>query len=207
MIKTLEVGQMRSNCYLFWKDPENAIIIDPGDDADYIIQNIRELELTPSAVIATHGHFDHIMAALELKLAYKIPFYIHEKDEFLLTRMEKSAKLFVGFDPGPAPEADIYLKNDSILEIPASAGRGNCQLKIIPAPGHTPGSVCLYDKPNLFVGDLLFADGATGRADFVYSDKEKLKKSIKKISRLPKETIIYPGHGESFILKNYFTHQ
>jgi glyoxylase-like metal-dependent hydrolase (beta-lactamase superfamily II) len=219
--KRLVVGAMQSNCYLVWDSQKNAIIIDPGDDADYIMQNIRDLEIVPKALVATHGHFDHLMATLELKLAYNIPFYIHKKDDFLLERMDKTAMHFLNFDPGPPPEVDVYLKNNSILKFPAYANRNNGEtspplsLKIIHTPGHTPGSVCIHinshshprdvkgshlgSKGLVFCGDLIFVDGV-GRTDFSYSNKKGLLKSIKKIMKLPKDTIIYPGHGEELSL-------
>lgn len=200
MTTRLPVGQMQSNCYLFWDEKTlETIIIDPGDTADFIIGKIQELELVPLAIIATHGHFDHVMAVLELKLAYNIPFYMHKEDEFLLDRMRDSAKHFVNFDPGPAPEVDIYLKDNSKLKI------ANCELVIVHTPGHTPGSVCLYSKKEntVFVGDLIFADGSTGRADFAYSDKAQMARSVEKVKKLPSGTIVYPGHGGEFVLGNY----
>ncbi|OGM33042.1 hypothetical protein A2803_02910 [Candidatus Woesebacteria bacterium RIFCSPHIGHO2_01_FULL_44_21] len=194
-IKKLIVGSMRSNCYIV-SDQSEALIIDPGDDADYIIRTIEEQELTPKAIIATHGHFDHVLAALELKLAYAIPFYMHKADEFLLKRMASSARHFINYDPGPPPEVDIYLKDNSILKI------NNFKFKIISSPGHTPGSVCLYFKKEkaLFVGDLIFADGTFGRTDHIYSNKEELARSVAKIMKFPRNTIVYPGHGEEFTL-------
>lgn len=201
-IKCLSLGTMKSNCYLVWGNGD-AVVIDPGDDAEFIISTLNELELTPKAIIATHGHFDHVMAVLELKLAYKISFYMHEKDSFLLKRMRESAKHFMGFDPGPAPKIDVYLKDNSKLKIE------NCELKIVSTPGHTPGSVSLYSKANnaLFVGDLIFADGLTGRVDFSYSNKTRLEKSIEKIMKLPENTIVYPGHGDKFTLRKKMLQQ
>jgi len=198
-VKQLTVGKMQTNCYLVWGETRESIIIDPGEDAEYIIQSILDLSLTPKAILATHGHFDHLMAVLELKLAFSIPFYIHKKDAFLLSRMRSSAKHFLDFDPGPAPKADFYLKEKSILQI------SNLQIETIGTPGHTPGSVSFYlhsrSADSIFVGDLLFSDASTGRTDFLYSDKNKLNKSICKILKFSPETTIYPGHGNQFQLK------
>jgi glyoxylase-like metal-dependent hydrolase (beta-lactamase superfamily II) len=196
-IKSLSLGALEANCYLVWDTERNAVIIDPGDEADFIIQTLESLDLSPQAIIATHGHFDHVMAALELKLAYKIPFYMHRADEFLLDRMPGTAMHFINFDPGPPPDVDIYLNDKSKLKILS------CELKIIHTPGHTPGSVSIYIKETkaVFVGDLVFSDNLRGRTDFSYSDKGKLVDSIELIRKLPKETIIYPGHGESFTLR------
>ena len=190
-IKTLPVGQLKANCYLVWDETNEALIIDPGDDADFIIKNILDEELTPRLIVATHGHFDHIMAALELQLAFKIPFFMHEKDLFLLDRMDSSAKYFTGFDPGPSPDVDKFLKDKAEIKV------GNMEFKIIYTPGHTPGCVSIYCKAKgaVFVGDLIFADKSVGRTDFKYSSAVELSKSIRTISKLPKGTTVYPGHG------------
>lgn len=192
IIKTLEVGSLKSNCYLAIDEiSRDCIIIDPGDDGDYIQRIISDLDANPISIIATHGHFDHVLACFELQIAYDIPFLIHKEDEFLLKRMQSSAKHFTGVDPGPLPKVSKYLTPGDSLKI------GNHKLKIISTPGHTPGSVCLYCKEAkvLFVGDLVFADGYVGRTDFKYSEKDELQKSVAKISKYPKDTTIYPGHG------------
>jgi glyoxylase-like metal-dependent hydrolase (beta-lactamase superfamily II) len=195
-VKALTVGQMQENCYLLWDEHRNTIIIDPGDDAEYIIQTILDNELIPRTILATHGHVDHTMAALELKLAFQIPFYMSIKDEFLLSRMTETAKHFLNFDPGPPPEVDVYLKNKSEIKV------GEISLDVISTPGHTPGSVCFFEREEniVFVGDLMFADGSFGEQNRKYSDPIEHSKSVAVIEKLPKNTIVYPGHGESFVL-------
>ncbi len=178
-VETLVVGQMATNCYIVI-DKNKSIIIDPGDDAEYIISH---LTTKPTMIVATHGHFDHIMAAYALQLAYNIPFYIHDDDIFLLSRMQSSAKHFLGIqeiDPPPVPSKI-----------------GN--LPFIHTPGHTPGSICLQFNDILVVGDTMFANGV-GRTDFSYSDRQKLTVSLKKIMSFPKDTRILPGHGKEFSL-------
>lgn len=175
-METLVVGQMATNCYIV-----GDIIIDPGDDAEYIMSR---LDAKPRMIVATHGHFDHIMAAFALQRAYNIPFYIHKDDEFLLKNMRSSAKHFLGLpdvDPPPVP----------------SRLQG---ISFIHTPGHTPGSICLKFGDELFVGDTLFAGGGIGRTDFSYSNKKDLEKSIHTILSFPKETKLFPGHGESFTI-------
>lgn len=198
-IITLVVGQMQENCYLVYdSDSPETIIIDPGDDADYIERIIADNKLLPQIIIATHGHFDHLMAVTELKLAYNIPFKIHKNDEFLVKNMRESAKHFLGIVTDPPPIIDEFLNPKSHIKI------GNHQLEIIEAPGHTPGSCCFYLKKEniLFTGDLLFADGGVGRTDFSYSNSELLTDSLKKIFKLPPKTQIYPGHGRNSTLKS-----
>lgn len=199
-IITLPVGQMKANCYLLADTKSHeTVIVDPGDDAQYIERIISDWQLRPVKILATHGHVDHVMAAWELSLAYKIPFFINTKDEFLIKNMSSSAKHWLGFDPGPPPVISKTLKNGEKLRI------GESILEIIETPGHTPGSVCLYCQKEkiILVGDLIFAEGGVGRTDFSYSNKEDLEKSIGKILRLPGKTVFYPGHGENDTLENY----
>lgn len=190
---TFPVGQLQSNCYIYQISEKEAVVIDPGDDDQYIISKLLQNELTPVAILATHGHYDHIMAAFSLQTTYSCPFYIHKNDDFLLTRMRETAIHFGEVDPGPAAIVRKYLKNESFLRVE------NCELKIISTPGHTPGSVSYYDEKNnvIFVGDLLFADGSIGEVTHKYSDRTQIRESIKKLLRLPKDTVVYPGHGES----------
>lgn len=175
-IITLPVGQMAANCYIV-----GNVIIDPGDDAEYIMSHCRE---HPTLIIATHGHFDHIMAAFAIQKTYNIPVYLHANDIFLVKRMRESAKHFLGITTDPPPDitpmtSDVY------------AG-----FRVFHTPGHTPGSICLVGEGMIFTGDTIFADGAVGRTDHSYSSPDDLHTSITTILELPADTIIYPGHGE-----------
>lgn len=189
-VERLEVGQMAANCYICVKG-DSALIIDPGDDADYIERRISDLEVTPVAIVATHGHFDHVMAALELKLAYNIPFIMSSEDKFLTYRMESTAEHFTKVKSLPAPEIDVDLK-------PGPFSIGAFDFEVIHTPGHTPGSMSLYFEKHssLFVGDVIFADGYVGRTDFKYARPLALQDSIAKIMELPDETVVYSGHGK-----------
>jgi len=191
-IEKLIVGQLQTNCYLVWdKKTREGIIIDPGDDAEYIISRIKDLEIKPQMILATHGHFDHVLAVFELKLAFKIPFLIHHHDLFLLKRADKTADWFAGIKDGFVPSADGFLKESEKI----SFGQ-NSQLKVIETPGHSPGGVAFFSRGVLFSGDTLFKQGV-GRTDFSYCSQSDLINSIKnKLFKLPNETIVYPGHGE-----------
>lgn len=192
-VRTLAVGQLSTNCYLVLDDKTRlGLIVDPGDDADYIQRIIADEDMKPTQIIATHGHFDHILAATELRLAYKIPFLMNKNDEFMLKHMSKSAQYFCGISSDPSPEIDHYLDKNETVEI------GNWSLDILTTSGHTPGSISIYSQEHsfIFVGDTLFAGGGVGRTDFFYSKRKDLEKSIKKLLTLPADTIIYSGHGE-----------
>jgi len=190
-IKKLIVGTLRTNCYVVSDTrSKEALIVDPGDDAEYIKRYISDKKLKPAFVVATHGHFDHVLSALDIKLAYNIPFLMHKKDEFLLKNMMSSAKYFTGIKSDPPAEVNIYLKDNDVVKI------RNIKFKVIHTPGHTPGSISLYNKNHkvCFSGDLVFERGF-GRCDFSYSDSTILRKSVEKIQSLPINTILYSGHG------------
>ena len=194
LVETLVVGQLKTNCYLFFdQSSRECFIIDPGDDGEFIFNKIRDLDLKPKAILATHGHFDHVLAVTELKLAFNIPFYLDAKDAKILERTQKTAKYFTGVEPDPPAKVDKFLKDGQVLKL------GNLSLKVMETPGHTQGSVCFYSQSKniIFVGDLIFAGGGYGRTDLKGGDFEKLQKSIKRILSLPSETIIYSGHGET----------
>lgn len=170
-METLVVGQMQTNCYIV-----DDMIVDPGDDAEYIISHLTQ---KPSMIVATHGHFDHIMAARALQLAYNIPFYMHPDDNFLLSCMRSSAQHFLGLKEIDPPPVATPIQN----------------VQFFHTPGHTPGSICLKFGDVLIVGDTIFADGGVGRTDHSYSSPEKLKESLAHILSLPPKTRILPGHG------------
>ncbi len=195
-IVRLAVGQLQTDCYLaFCPKTREAVIIDPGDDGDFIGRRIGDLAIRPKLILVTHGHFDHVLAATELKLAFGIPFAIHPKDLFLLKRLRQTAEHFLGYDACPeeikGPEVDRFLKEGDVV------GFGRERLRVIETPGHTPGSVCFYSSGDevLFSGDILFYRGI-GRTDFSYASPEDLSESLRKLFVLPGETIVYPGHGQ-----------
>lgn len=189
-IETLVLGQLATNCYLVYDEKtREAVIIDPADEGTFIIQRILDLKLKPKLIVATHGHFDHVLAATELKLAFNIPFWLSEADLFLLKRVQKTTQHFANFHTDPPPPVDKFLKERD--EIPVDKER----LKVIETPGHTPGSISLYTPGILFSGDTLFSSGV-GRTDFAYGSQKNLLTSIKeKLFKLPSQTEVYPGHG------------
>jgi len=189
-IISLKVGEMGNNCYLI-SDEEtgDTLVIDPGEEGDFISTSILENKLTPIGIVLTHGHYDHCLAVLELKLNFDIPIYLHQKDLFLYQKAHLSGKHFSGISSPKLPPVDFYLEDSDKVSF------GSSFLKVIHTPGHTPGSVCLYSAPHLFTGDTLFAEGV-GRTDLPYSSSKDLRQSLAKISRFPENTFIYPGHEE-----------
>ena len=185
---------MGTNCYIV-SDPDSGegIVIDPGDDPEYISDTLLRLKINPTRIVATHGHFDHIMGVFALKLGFTIPFYIHDLDAFLVSRMAETAKHFLELpvvDPAPTIDGSVH-EGDIILV-------GGTPITVLHFPGHTPGSIGLYDKAGgmLLCGDTIFGGGGVGRTDHTYSSKTELRTSLGKILRLPETTILLSGHGE-----------
>ena len=202
-IRRLVVGQLATNCYLAVCSKTNkGIIIDPGDSASFISEKILELKIKPKFIVLTHGHFDHLIAAEELRLNFKIPILIHKEDLFLAKKAYQSANYFLGTNVETQDFASLLVpKKVNFVKAGQKIKFGQEELEVIHTPGHTPGSISLYSgKRNiLFSGDLVFENGV-GRTDFSYSSGEELQKSLKKIFSLPAKTLVYPGHGEKFTL-------
>jgi len=179
----------------------------------FLLEEITRRNLKLVGLLATHGHFDHIMAVGEIQLTYpEIPLYINLKDEFLLDRLQETAEYFLGHKIAIIKPKKISAVPENELKIfrlaEASAKRANFKIKIILSPGHTPGSVCFYfaDDKILFSGDLIFKDGI-GRYDFSYSNKKQLFDSINLITKtIPEDVIIYSGHGEKTTIKTFKTY-
>jgi glyoxylase-like metal-dependent hydrolase (beta-lactamase superfamily II) len=181
------VGSMKTNCYfLIDKKSKKAMIIDPGDDADYLQRLILDNRLNPEAILATHGHFDHLLAAAELKINLGIPLMMSKKDEFLLKKLLRYSVL--------VPKIDKDLKDSDEIDL------GATKVKVIESAGHTPGCLSFYCEKSIFVGDTFFADGSVGRVDFDYSSVDSLERSVERLKTKARNSNIYPGHGPAFRL-------
>ncbi len=184
------LGQLSTNCYLLVKEGK-CIIIDPADEASFLLEKIERQKLKLLALFATHGHFDHLMAAGDIQLSTLVPLYIFEQDVFLLKRINQTAKHFLGYNPHVLlPQKIKYFK-------PGKSNLENFNFHVFHTPGHTPGGACFYFEKEkiIFTGDTVFKN-AVGRYDFSYCNKNDLKASVEQILSLPEETLIYPGHAE-----------
>ena len=179
-----------SNCWLFAREGnKDALVVDPGFHADRIRAKLREAGKRPVAVLATHGHFDHIAAAGDL-CRDEIPLYIHEGDIPLLANADVQATVFGLPAPSSRP-GDVRTVGDG--EVLRLAG---IELQVIHTPGHTPGSICLRAPDLIFTGDLVFR-GTIGRYDFPHSSAAQMFASLRRFMELPDELAAYPGHGEA----------
>jgi glyoxylase-like metal-dependent hydrolase (beta-lactamase superfamily II) len=195
-LQILPVGPMQAVCYLVSdKATDDLMVIDPGGDADLILESIRMMNAEPLYLVNTHGHGDHIAANAELKREYPdAQLCIHASDAGMLLAPEKNLSAFFG-GPILSPPADRLLKEGDDLVL------GECAFRVIHLPGHTPGGIALYWPGTdsvagmIFTGDALFA-GGVGRTDFPDGDDRSLLSGIReKVLTLPDDTLVLPGHG------------
>lgn len=205
-VKKVVVGIFEANCYILWdeKDKE-AIIVDPGEEGERIIEIIRKDWLKIKSIVNTHTHIDHIGANDFLVERTGAPLLVHSADVSLLQNAELNLSALTGKDRSFSLPARVLEEGDEIRV-------GNFSLRVLHTPGHTPGSICLYGDNKLFSGDTLFA-GGIGRTDLAGGNAKELQKSIKeKILTLPDEVVVYPGHGPSTVVDkerrcNFFINQ
>lgn len=185
-VKTVVLSALCTNCYVVGDDDEVIIIDTPSTDGLPQINSLVDGR-NVSAIVCTHGHYDHIAGSDVVRKRYKAPLLIHKDDEDALTDGDKSLSSQFGLISNFGPASNTLTDGDEIKA-------GKFSFKVIHTPGHTPGSICLYTDGHLFCGDTIFNFGV-GRTDFQGGDSDKLRNSIKnKIFTLPDETIIYPGH-------------
>ncbi|MFZ5907491.1 MAG: MBL fold metallo-hydrolase [Nitrospirota bacterium] len=183
------VGPLENNCYILGDESSHeALLIDPGDEPDRILDFIQEKALTLKYIVCTHAHFDHVGAIPEIKEAVRMAkIVIHEKEVEIYTHIEKQGMMWgVALEPLPPP--DILVREGSVLAI------GNLKFEVIHTPGHTPGGICLYGEGLLITGDTLFA-GSVGRTDLPGGNFEALRRSFSRLMAMPETTKVLPGHG------------
>jgi hydroxyacylglutathione hydrolase len=196
LIAGFPAGSFAANCYLLATAPgTECLIIDPGQDAEPGINEVVERHrLRPVAVLATHGHLDHIWSVAPVCGARGIPAYIHPDDRVLLTDPAR------GFSLGAGRQLFgglTFTEPDDVRELTdgLTLDLAGISLVVDHAPGHTPGSVTFRLPDTLFTGDLLFA-GSIGRTDLPGGDYETILASLTRVCLpLPDETVVLAGHG------------
>jgi glyoxylase-like metal-dependent hydrolase (beta-lactamase superfamily II) len=187
-IHTLVVGQLQTNCYIL-KSGTEATIVDPGDEPERILKFIKDINATPTRIVATHTHFDHVLAVDGVRKATKAPFLIHSDDLPMLQSMQSRVRQFMGFEVPPPPKVDGYLKDGDSLKL------GGETIRVLHTPGHSPGSISLSGNGYVLTGDALF-NQSIGRTDLPGGDLKTLVRSIKEqLFKLGDDTTVYPGHG------------
>jgi len=193
MLHILSVGPMEANCYILGcGKTHSAMVIDPGSEAERILDVIKKHQLHPELIVNTHAHVDHIAANPELKEKTSALLCIHKADADMLVNPQRNLSFFIG-EVVSSPAPDRLLEDGDILQA------GTISLKVIHTPGHSPGSISLLGDKCIFTGDLLFA-GGIGRYDFPGSSYEMLMNSLQKIMQLDGDLLVYPGHGHATII-------
>ncbi|MBI4697539.1 MAG: MBL fold metallo-hydrolase [Nitrospirae bacterium] len=190
IIKQLVVGPLEENCYIVGDEKtKEALVIDPGDEPDRIIDVIKDNGLKVKTIIFTHAHFDHVGAVGDIKKETGAKVFIH-KEETELYNGAKDQAAFWGYDLDDLPEPDGFLNEGDTVRA------GGLEFKVLHTPGHSPGGICIYGSGVVFTGDTIF-QGSVGRTDFYGGDVNKIKASFKRLLDLPDDTAVYSGHGPS----------
>jgi glyoxylase-like metal-dependent hydrolase (beta-lactamase superfamily II) len=190
IVKQLPVGPIQANCYLVGcEETKHGVVIDPGEEAERILAEIKNAGLTIKYVLNTHAHFDHILANGPLVEATGAPLALHPLDLPLLKA--GGGAVFFGLEASVGPEPDLELAEGDTISF------GTHTFEVLFTPGHSPGHVSFYEAKAgiIFDGDVLFA-GGIGRTDLPSGNYETLIASInEKLMVLPDETVVCSGHG------------
>ena len=183
LVKTLPVGQLETNCYIVSnEDTLECVVVDPGDEANTILNYIEDNKLKCVAILLTHGHFDHVGAVDAVAEETGATVYMHELDD-----AKNSSKYMMRYY---LPESGKYLKDGDELQL------AGLTFHIMATPGHTLGGVTIRCEDALFTGDTLFK-GSCGRTDLPGGDLETLMASLRRLDALEEDYTMYPGHSAS----------
>ncbi|XOB98363.1 MBL fold metallo-hydrolase [Deinococcota bacterium DY0809b] len=192
-IETRAFGPLQANAYLVWDDPERAVLVDPGDEPERVLHWVRDCGVALEAVLLTHAHFDHVGAVRAVVEAYDLPVRLHPAARPVYERAASAAMRWGLFLDPPPTEPLVDLAEGSL-----DLGPG---FRVWHLPGHCPGHVAFYqpEAEAVFSGDLLFA-GGVGRWDLPGADLDDLRRSIRRLFKLPEATRVHPGHGPATTL-------
>ena len=193
-IRSIRCNLLQERCYVAWQEAGRCVLVDPGcygaDELEPLEDLLAQEQLTPEAILLTHGHFDHIFGVKPLQDRFGgIPVYLHPADEVVLDGSADMADRLALTPP------ETGFKWTPLQEGPLSVA--GIDFEVIHTPGHTPGGVCFFERKAgvLFTGDTLFA-GSIGRTDFPYSEyDDEIRSIMEKIILLDPDTRIFPGHG------------
>src|SRR5581483_7787719 len=181
ILQLMQVGPLGVNCYIVGDDKtREVIVIDPGGHARQIVETLETLAARVRGIVLTHAHFDHVMGVEALKRATGAPLMVGAKEQPVFESVERQGEQF-GLAVPRLPDPERWLQEGDIVQA------GELQLTVYEVPGHSPGSIALYDAADgvVFVGDVLMR-GTIGRSDFPGGSMEQLLRSIRsKLYALP----------------------
>ena len=194
-IDVFAVGPIQANCVLLGDaEAGELVIIDPGEEAERIVDRVRATGLRPTMILHTHGHLDHVGGTAEVarQMGGKLPIGLHPDEIGLYRNAPLHAQMF-GLEVEAPPEPDLMLRHGDTVSV------GGLGLEVRHTPGHSPGGVCFVvsgaDQPLVVVGDVLFA-GSIGRTDLMGGSFPVLERSIREqLYTLPDGTRVICGHG------------
>ncbi len=198
IVEVLPVSPFVMNCIVLGcRASGKAAVIDPGDESQRIVRAVELAGLEVTHILLTHAHIDHVGSAGEVKEATGAPVYLHREDLPLYGHVAQQARAFGMNADMTMPDIDVFVNDGDSVQV------GELHLRVLHAPGHSPGSICFYLKGEqgspgmVFSGDVLFA-GSIGRTDLWGGSYETLMRSIgEKLMTLPDDTVVYSGHGPS----------
>lgn len=191
IVACVTTGMFAENCYLYaCPQTREAVVIDPGDEPERILETIKELNLIPKYILNTHGHIDHVSGIDAVSAVYPVPLAIHPADVPFYTN-KLAAEMYDRQAPLVKRKPDILLKEGDRITF------GTLSLEVLHTPGHTPGGVSFVSHPYcVFTGDTLFRR-AIGRTDFPGGNYQDIETSIrKKLYTLDDDLVVFSGHGE-----------
>jgi glyoxylase-like metal-dependent hydrolase (beta-lactamase superfamily II) len=189
-VHALTVGAFQENTYLVVDEETNrAVLIDPGDEADRIVELVKQSGATLDAIWLTHAHLDHIGGIAGVRRVHEVPVHLHPEDLPVYARGESQAREYdVVFEQPEPPDHD--LADGQRMRV------GNLEFEVIHTPGHAPGHVIFKQGNTVFGGDLLFA-GSIGRTDLMFADLTQMESSLARVCEFDDATVVHPGHGPS----------
>ena len=186
-IINLYPGDFASACYLL-TEGEDAVLIDCSAPVSSVREALSRTGATLRAILCTHGHFDHVLTADDMREAFGVPLLIHEADAEMLTDGHKNAfALFAGYEKAWRAAERTFTDGEQLTF-------GALTLTVRHTPGHSRGSSMLFTGEIAFSGDTVFAN-TFGRTDLYGGNPAMLYRTLLALKELPPETVIYPGHG------------
>lgn len=198
-IHQLVLGELDTNCYVVSDASQKTLVIDPADDAEQILAFVKSQGLKVAAVVLTHAHFDHMLAAQAVCDATNAVLYVGQGDVDAMT--DPIRNLSGLFTPGQ----EITLTDFQCLCEGDELTIGDVSFAVLETPGHTPGCICLYSDGILFAGDTLFRD-SIGRLDFPGGDVATMMSSLQRLIKFPSDTQVFSGHGPDTTIGREIAH-